>query len=364
MHDAFSDEELFWGGRKTRQGAGKLYYGPPFTLTVDLRYRNFWTVQGTPSQRWKAVGKALVLLEAILCLSSCQILEFISGSVFSPLVTLMKAQVDLSGQIQATDGGAFAIRVVESGGAGYVIVIGPQTGSSYSIAYCYDLDLNLKSTQTNLLGGSGVMVDADGYIMLGSRQLNPADLSLNTTVAPEVTLTNPEQGGVDGFPGSGANFYDLTINGASYSTSHYNSTWTTAGAAMAPIALSGNFSSLQIMGTFYDSSSGSLFLVAAPSGSSSAYFLPPTLATDVLDASPHHDNIEAGTIGYSQGSIFAYDTGSSSMLRIDPSTGTTQNSFYLGSDPSTVRFAYRISGGSFYGFNTKTRTLTKYTQWW
>jgi len=29
-----------------------------------------------------------------------------------------------------------------------------------------------------------------------------------------------------------------------------------------------------------------------------------------------------------------------------------------------VRYVYRVGGGSFYGFDTNSRVLTKYTQWW
>jgi len=91
---------------------------------------------------------------------------------------------------------------------------------------------------------------------------------------------------------------------------------------------------------------------------------PTSVPNGGLDTSPHRDNLDTQSFGPAQGSIIAYDKGSSSFVRIDPTTGATQSSFHSASDPSQTRFAYRIGGGSFYGFDATSRVLTKYTAWW
>ena len=52
------------------------------------------------------------------------------------------------------------------------------------------------------------------------------------------------------------------------------------------------------------------------------------------------------------------------FLRIDPASGKEKSSYYSGQDMSSTRLGYLATGGFFYGFNTKTRVLTKYASWW
>ena len=68
--------------------------------------------------------RAALTLLAVLSLGSCSVLQFVFGSVFPSNVMLAKARADLSSQIPAGSGFAFHLRVVESGGYGYVVVIG------------------------------------------------------------------------------------------------------------------------------------------------------------------------------------------------------------------------------------------------
>ncbi|HVP19897.1 MAG TPA: hypothetical protein VMU36_12970 [Spirochaetia bacterium] len=312
------------------------------------------------------------LLAAAVSLGSCQVLEFVFGSVFPAETTLVKAQADLSSQIPANMGTAFNVRVVEPAGYGYVVVIG--NASSGNSAYFYDLDLNFKASFSGF-GGNGVLVDPSGNIAMGSYILDPATLVQTGTLSGGVTPLNASaQGGVDGFVVTSSSVVaDVYI--ANGTTTLNSSTYTPWTASLPNTAVSISTSGLQLDAVLDNGNqSPNVTLVVSPSSSNNqsratCYFVTTAKSTfptgiPSADTSPRRDNLETGTIGWAQGSIFAYDSSSSSFVRIDPSTASIQNSLASSTDPSETRYAYRIGGGSFYGFNTKSRVLTKYTQWW
>ncbi len=312
------------------------------------------------------------VLLAVLSLGSCQVLEFVFGSIFPSTTTLIKAQANLSSQIPAANASTFTIRVLETGGFGYVVVVGtlPDTGIT---AFLYDLNLNPKATYTGL-SGPGVMVDASGLIIVGSHKLNPDLSPAGTGSISPVSLGSSGSGGVDGFVSSGININGVATSGATLNRSAYDATWAQLALPAASV-ISATQSSLQVNAVL-DDGSLSVILVISPTGGNNnkvtGYFLTAAksnftaagVLTGLLDVSPHRDNLDRESFGFAQGSIFAYDVDSSSFLRIDPATAATQASFSSGTDPDSTRFAYRVSGGSFYGFDTKTRALTMYTAWW
>jgi hypothetical protein len=142
--------------------------------------------------------------------------------------------------------------------------------------------------------------------------------------------------------------------------------------------LSASMSNLSINAVFDDGNpAGNVILVISQSGSTNndsvtGYFvtIPKTAFTagpfpmTPLDSAPHRDNLSKESFGFANGSVFAYDTKSSSYIRINPADASIQSSFYSGSKNQQPRVAYRVSGGSFYSFDTNTRILTKYTAWW
>ena len=247
-----------------------------------------------------------------------------------------------------------------------------------SVAFIYDLDLNFKQTLI-LSQGDGAMVDALGRIVVGNIVLNP-DLTPNSTLPtlPAGTfLFSNNEAGVDGFVDTAlteqiAGFSISSGNTLNYTT--YPNTW--ASGSPSIVTLSSSMSNLQVFGVFDDSAAGKAVFIVGQSnngGSNNAttyFFAAPkatsfVVTTNVLDLSPpSRSNLDTGTFGYAQGTIIAYDNGSGNFVRIDPTTGSTQASFYSGTDPSNTRFAYRAGGGSFYGFDTKARVLTKYSTWW
>ena len=311
------------------------------------------------------------VLVVVLALGACKVLGFIFGSIFPATTTLITAQASLSSQIPSGIGGSFGVKVVETGGFGYVVVVGslPATGTT---AFFYDLDLNLKATFTNL-ASSGVMVDSSGVLVVGSLHLNPADLSPAGTGTIPFSLGSPGNSGVDGFVSGGSNLAGFGINGATLNWQSYPSGWTSPTNFSA--TLSSMQSGLQVTAVL-DDGGVNVILVVSPGGGGgnnnntvTGYFL--TVAkssfsptTNLLDVSPHRDNLYRGSFGFVQGSIFAYDTGSSSFVRIDPSTGATQSEFSSGNESSETTYAYRVGGKSFYGFDSKTRQLTRYSAWW
>ncbi len=314
-----------------------------------------------------------ILLAAALSLGSCQVIGFLFSSVFPATAALIKAQADLSGQIPAGSGEAFRVRVVESGGHGYVVVIGSPPGGS--AAYFFDLDLNPKSTFTgSSFAGSGVMADASGKIAVGSLLLDPASLSSTQNT---ISLNSSYASGVDGFVGVSTtsttyNVANIFVQQGSSTLSFfpYPASWGTGGTQTSAMLSAG----VQLDAVFDDGSpTGLVYIVVSSSGGGNnptSYFLTVSKANFIAAAipavgSPSRDNLENESFGFSQGYIFAYDTGSSSFVEIDPSTGSIVKSLLSSSnDSSRIRYAYRVNGGSFYGFDTRTRTLTKYTQWW
>jgi len=313
-----------------------------------------------------------LVLAVVASLGSCGVLSFIFSTPFPQTTVLAKAQADLSGVISSSNADSFNLKTVATGGYEYVILMGP----SGSVAYVYDTDLNLKKTLTNIGGtgsGNGVMADANGNIVLGSTQLAP-DLSSSSSLTSGITVFSAGSTGVDGFATSPTSqITDFGINSNTLNYTSFPYPWSLPGTN-GSVALSAYLSNLTIEGIFDDGSAGTVTFVVGPSGNNqsttTAYFFTVNKASfpftaNVVDSSPSRDHIVADSIGYAQGSIFAYDTSSSSLVQINPSNGSIKNSFFSPTnDPSQTRFAYRASGGSFYGFNTKSRILTKYAAWW
>jgi hypothetical protein len=325
-------------------------------------------------------ARLLAVLAAVAVLGSCQVLEVVFGSVFPATVALAKAQADLSGQITSNDGSAIRVRVVQSGTNGYVILIGNlQSGT---VAYVYDLNLNLKATFPGLTT-DGVMVDQNGAIIIGSLSVNASTLA--SAAAVDNLSSNGNTGGADGFfdnalipnaslgIGSGSNVM-------TYST--YGNPWPAGGGTPHTAQLSSSQSNLRIDAILDDGNpAGNVTLAISQSNNgngngstATCYFLTTAKSNytaggaslvSLLDSSPHLDNIATGCIGFAQGSIMAYDGSAGRFLKIDPATGSTQASFYNnGADMSNTRLGYAVGGGTFYGFDTKTRVLTKYAAWW
>jgi|GEM_PF-2705404 len=326
--------------------------------------------------------RVVVVSLAVLLLGSCNVLQYIFGSVFPSTMTLAKAQVDLSKLIPASNNGSTYLRLVETGGYGYVVVVSSPQQSTPSMFF-YDLDLNpIKSfTGANAPASSGIMVDVNGQIMAGGTLRNP-DLSI--VPAGTTQPLNAVGSGVDGFVAGSINVANI-----SNSSSSEILTWTTYTSGWANVSslsgtLSTGASNLRINALFDDGNpAGNVIMVISQESSNgnngntvTGYFLKIPKSAFIsagafpgpppFDAPPpHRDNLDGNSFGYANGSIFAYDTKTSSYVRINPADASIQSSFSSASNNNQQPvFAYRLSGGSFYSFDTNTRILTKYTAWW
>jgi hypothetical protein len=323
-------------------------------------------------------ARLLAVLAAVLALGSCQVLEVIFSSVFPNTIGLAKSQTDLSGQIAAGNGYAFRLRVVQSGGSGYVILIGTLSSSGIT-AYVYDLNLSPVTTLTGL-ASDGVMVDGGGYVVIGSQEYSPANLAPAGTTNGNLISSNGVTCGADAFANLSTQSANFSIPGGSsvvgYTTYAYP--WA-AGGTPRTATLSASVSNLRIDAVLDDGNpSGNVTLavsqVSYGNGSSgeTCWFVTTsksnysagTVPANLLDSSPRLDHIDTGSIGFAQGSVMMYDSSAGRFLRIDPATGSTQRSFYSGADISSTRVAYLVSGGAFYSFDTNTRMLTRYVPWW
>jgi len=336
---------------------------------------------GRPSAMRAA--RLVAVLAAVLALGSCQVLEFIFGSVFPATIGLAKAQADLSAEISANDGGSFNLRVVQSGSTGYVIVIGNPSNAG-QVAYVYDLDLSLKTTLTGLTG-NGTTIDGSGNLVIGDTAYNASTLAVLGGIGSE--MDEMALSGVDGLNdfNGGVPFVvgHLSFNPGSttlnWSVNNPGSLpWT--GSPTTPVTFTGSVGSLQVVGAFDDGKPGgnAVIAVSEPLGNgnnnstATCWFMTAvkldfdasTVPATLLSQAHSLDNIETGCIGYADGSIIAYDGKAGRFLRIDPATGAVQSSFFSGSDMSHTRLAYLVTGGYFYGFDTKTRAVTKYAAWW
>lgn len=221
------------------------------------------------------------------------------------------------------------------------------------------------------------MVDATGNIILGSLSLNPANLS--PTTIPVAVTANGNSCGNDGFVASGqaipqmAAFY-FASGTSSLNYGEYLSPWASTGNAAGSVTLSATLSNLEVDGIL-DNGNGNVTIAVSQqggNGTKTCYFVTTAEAnfatgmfgTNLLDSSPHRDNIVVDSLGFSKGGILAYDAGASSFVKIDPVTGNNQSSFFSGTDPTEAHFGYDPSGGSFYTFDVNSRVLIKYTAWW
>jgi hypothetical protein len=322
-------------------------------------------------------ARIITVLAAVLTLGSCQVLEFIFGSVFPATVGLAKAQTDLSAQIDQNSASAFHLRVVQSGSNGYVIVIG-NPGGTGTVAYVYDLNLSLKATLTSA-AGDGVLVDGGGFIVVGSVEYDPATLSAQATPILNTLYSNGTGGGGDGVTVAGTTeCINFNFTSGTSTLNYGNAAYPWTAAASIPVAFTGGINGLFIDAILDDGKAAGTLTVAVHQSSSSGkgtatcYFLTTAKSNyaaggvplTLLSTAPSLPNIVTGCIGFAQGSIIAYDGSAGRFLRVDPATGSVQASFYSGTDMSNTRLGYIVTGGYFYGFDTKTRMLTKYAAWW
>ncbi|MGD0725136.1 MAG: hypothetical protein ABSB63_06180 [Spirochaetia bacterium] len=312
--------------------------------------------------------RTIVICAVVLFLGSCQVFEYIFGSVFPTTLMLAKAQVDLSAEIVSGSGSSFNVRVVELGGNGYVVVEGSLPTNERAFFF-YDLDLKLKRSLTlPSTSGNGVMVDAAGLsINAGGSMLDPASLA---TVGSGISVSYNGTAGNDGFVTTGHNITGFNIQNGSILN------YSVDGTLHTPLPTLSTMSNLGIDAVLDDGDpAGNAIFVVSQSGGdnqddATRYFVTipkssftGTVTSYLLDSAPHRDKLQRDSLGFANGSIIAYDRGSSRYVRINPATGSIQDSLYS-VNPQDTRFAYRVSGGEFYGFNTKNRVLTKYTAWW
>jgi hypothetical protein len=318
---------------------------------------------------------ALVSL-AVVFLGSCSVLQYIFGSVFPATLTLAKAEADLSGDIDSNSAQSFSVRVVETAGKGYVVLEG-NLATQEKQFFFYDLDLNFKRSLTLLsTAGNGVIVDSGGAIDAGGTRLDPA------TLAPAVpptgnVVSNNGYSGNDGYAYGAADYFGFNFQ---MGTSILN--YMAGATPTSSLALSATMSNLQLDALFDESPgdpAGSIMFVVSQSNNNNnnsddatRYFMRVTKtevatgftsSTGILDTAPRRDKLQRDSLGFADGSVMAYDNGSSSYVRVDPTDASTQASLYSTSSKDG-RFAYRTSGGEFYGFDRKSRILTKYVAWW
>ena len=336
----------------------------------------------------RLLGIAAVIM-AVLVLGSCSVLQFVFGSVFPSTMTLIKAQVDLSKIVPKNNNGPTNLRLVEVSGHSYVVITGSPSATEH-FAFFYDLDLNLVKSfaGANAPGGDGVMVDASGLIALGNQLLNP-DLSVAGPNTSGTTITSQGSSGADGFvdgPGGRnvAGIFTSPSQSNVITYSSYSSVWAAGSGTPMTQVLSNNFFNLQVNALLDDGApTGNMIMVISQGSTggngnsvSARFLVIPKSAfttgpfpTTPLDSAPQRDNLDGGSFGYADGSIFAYDTKTSSLVRIDPANGSTRGSFDIGGgkggkDNSQLRYVYRLSGDVFYSFDTDSRILTKYVAWW
>ncbi len=323
--------------------------------------------------------RIVVLILAVLLLGSCNVLQFIFGSVFPATLALVKAQTDLSKLIPANNNGSTYLRLAEVGGHSYVIITGSPSPSKY-FAYFYDSDLNLTKSLTGASAplGTGVMVDASSLIAVGNKLFNTADLSLATAIP--ATVYAQGNSGTDGFVYSGSNYIGIIISSPpatnTLTYSFLAGDWSSG--SQTTKTLSANTFGLQLNAVF-DDGAGNVIMVISQGSSGgnnndtvNAHFVTVpksaftgTFPTNPYDSAPQRDNLVSESFGFANGSIFAYDSKASSLVRINPADASTQNSLPLGSNnKGQVKYAYSLSGGTFYTFDTDARILTKYVAWW
>jgi hypothetical protein len=333
----------------------------------------------------RAVGvlRAAAVLASALALGSCNVLQFIFGSVFPTTLTLIQSRVDLSSKITADYRSSYVLRVVEAGAYGYVVLT--PTGSSGALfpIFFMDLDLNLKKTLTGATSGGVALDGFTGDIVVGNQVLNPSDLTLVATMPYDSYRAQGTQG-PDGFysptPGRNVANVSMSYGGNTLGFDNFDASWNRTTASPGP-ALSSTQKNLFVSAVLEDDSrpADPVILAVNPGGVPypTTYFVSVHRdyfdtssyagAAGLLDSAPHRDNLLANTIGLSSGRIIGWDFSLQSFVSLDPATLETTGSFYApgNRDSSTqIRYAYRVSGGSFYSFDPQTCVVTEYKAWW
>jgi hypothetical protein len=320
------------------------------------------------------IFRTILVSLVVLILGSCDALQVIFGSVYPATLALAKEQADLSHKIDSGSGESFQLRVIETGSYGYVVLEGGESEGKKTFFF-YDLDLGFKKSFTfPVANGNGVMIDSGGKINAGGTLLNPA--TLKTTGASGTVLYNNGGAGNDGFLASSSE-----VTGFNFQSGSSILNYSIGGSQLSSPALSTSLSNLQVDAVFdndpSDSTSSVVIVVSQSGGNDNSddaarYFLTfskndfigsLSTAQGLLDTAPSRSKLLRESLGFADGSIMAYEGGAARYVRIDPADASIRGSLYS-TKSKNARFAYRIGGGEFYGFDTDSRILTKYVAWW
>jgi hypothetical protein len=335
-------------------------------------------------------ARAAAVCILVLSLGSCEVAQFLLGTVFPPTTTLQRGEADLSGAIASGDAGSFSLKVVDAGKVSYLVLLGTPGSTNVATAYIYSLGLDQKKTLTGKLpsgtvfSGSGVMYDRlNDLIAIGNAELSPSDLAVAAELPSGLSINRSGSAGVDGFSDT-----DTPLNIVSFGipqgTSNlmsgaYDTSWTgiTRTAGAFPPGLSSTTDGYSLSGVFDDGDpTGNVILAIQRENSSvTTYFvtIPKNgFGTDpagagLLDSAPHRDDLQANTLGFAQGAFTGFDTVARSFVRVDPVTMATKESFlepFSTNNVSKLSFAYPVAGGSYYVWDPDTRLITEFAAWW
>ncbi len=339
----------------------------------------------------RRLGRFLGGAAATLCLTSCQFVAFLLSTPFPATLTLATAEHDLSAMIPADLAPSFKIAVLETAGGNTFVVLSSRLPSSGPSVIFLKPDLSIAGSYTyadlggTVWQGNGAMVDANGDIRVGSRAFNPASLALVALPPPlpPVESTGWQETGHQGFVAvSGVNTRNITqvnfdspINQLSWS----NHTGWAAGIQQFASLMASPDTSYFLDSVFADANpTGYVSILLGEeqsSGETRVIHFVRVPKTDFADSTVQaqldtaypvfvRGNMEPGSFGFAQGSLFGFDASLGGYIRIDPSNGAVTALFPASMKPSSVTFAYTPSGGAFYSFDEKSRRVTRYSQWW
>jgi hypothetical protein len=327
------------------------------------------------------------LILTAAALGSC---GFFNASAFSPDLSLLQAQYDLSTVIPESEGEYYAIGVADVGESRYVIVVSPKPESATPLTV-FDGSLNLIQQYSKgefFTAGPGVMTDAGTptKILVGNRVLTVAGTGLTPSMALGSPIPSWDFGFAITYPAHPADNVNIA-NMAAYDSSilqwcRWNADWSTGAAPVSPmyfsVMIGSAADSFTLEKVSSDPQAEKVTLTLMDMKNKVEYFVKvpwadftsaPTgpLLTQYSSTTFSRTPLRADHMGYAQGLFIGFENTSQDskvgdFIRFDAS-GTRDERLHFESLPE-IRAAYPGAGDAYYVFDRQKRTVSRLAPWW
>ncbi len=316
----------------------------------------------------------------LICLGSCEVLDFFMDSFFPPTLANAADVADLSSVIPENAGELYTFSVEKGGDPArdYVLLFSQEafTGPHILVLDSGLTTIKLMNDPPAGFNGRWTMTDASGKIILGNAVFDPESGSADISIAATTTLFSPS---ISIFTTLGPlNIINLRIvDDRKILYDMWDSAWTTSFAVFSQIIKTDGF--FKIISAFADYGSSRAVLLIAERNSNTTYCVslpfedigngfPAILPEGLLATYPPVVTLPYmpyfGDIGFADGLLIVFEEDTKDFTAYDLATGLIRRTFHDSASRDKKMCAYSRTGSGFYIFDARKRTILRYKAWW